>query len=178
MDCAENVAIIVRDNDFSDVIGSFFTGTKLPWDPKYVIDALSDASISMCYYTVAHLLQYSPYDTSKSGPLGIRLVVTCILFLSISGILDSFNQYCLVYCCRLQISHVSFSFPLLSLSDRIVSSQSIPLDRRRIFVLVSLFLVCLPVFLLLFSAEYHNVPMCFSLCGPHKTTFCFSGCLP
>ena len=59
-----------------------FTGTKLPWDPKYVIDSLSDASISMCYYTVAHLLQYSPYDTSKGGPLGIRLVDICIFFSS------------------------------------------------------------------------------------------------
>ena len=38
-------------------------------------------------------------------------------------------------------------------------------------------LVCLPVFLLLFSAEYRYALMCFSLCGPHKTTFCFSGCL-
>ena len=61
------------------------------------------------------------------------------------------------------MSHVSFAFLQLSLSDRIVLSQSSPLDRRPMFVLVSLFLVCLPVFLLLFSAEYHNVLMCFSL---------------
>ena len=47
------------------------------------------------------------------------------------------------------------------------------LDRRPMFVLVSLFLVCLPVFLLLFSVEYHNALMGFSLCGPHKTTFGF-----
>ena len=82
----------------------------------------------------------------------------------------------IAHCCGLQMSHVSFSFLQLSLSDRIVSSQSCLLDCRPMFVLVSLFLVCLPVFLLLLSAECHNVLMCFSLCGPHMTTFCFSGC--
>ena len=84
---------------------------------------------------------------------------------------------CCVHCCGLQMFHVSASFLLLSLFGRIVSSQSSLSDHRPMFVLVSLFLVCLPVFLLLLSAEYHNVLMCFSLCGPHKTTVCFSGCL-
>ena len=79
----------------------------------------------------------------------------------------------------LGVANVSYSFAFLqlSLSDRIVSSQSSLLYRRPRFVLDSLFLICLPVFLLLLSAEYHNVLMCFSLCVPHKTTFCFSGCL-
>lgn len=31
-------------------------GTKIPWDPRYVIDSLSDSTIYMAYYTVAHLL--------------------------------------------------------------------------------------------------------------------------
>ena len=35
---------------------SFGLGTKLPWDPQYVIEALSDSTIYMAYYTVAHLL--------------------------------------------------------------------------------------------------------------------------
>ena len=39
--------------------------------------------------------------------------------------------------------------------------------RRPMFLLVSLFLVCLPVYFLLFSAEYRNA-MCFSLCGLHN----------
>ena len=63
-----------------------------------------------------------------------------------------------------------FSFQLLSLSRRIFSSL---LDHRPMFALVSIFLVCLPVFLLLLTAEYHNVQICFSLCSPHKTTLCF-----
>ena len=54
---------------------------------------------------------------------------------------------CCVHCCGLWMSHVSFSFLQLSLSNRIVSSQSSLLYRQPMFVLVSLFLVCLPVFL-------------------------------
>ena len=65
------------------------------------------------------------------------------------------------------MSHVSLSFALLSLSCHIVVSQSSLSDRRPMFVLVFLFLVCRSVFLLLFSAEYHNDLMCFSLCGSH-----------
>ena len=62
----------------------------------------------------------------------------------------SFIQCC-VHCCGLRMSHVSLSFQLPSLSGRVVSSQSSFIDRRPMFVLVSLFLVCLPVFLLLSS---------------------------
>ena len=80
-------------------------------------------------------------------------------------------------CCGLQMFHVNASFLLLSLSGRITSSQSTLSDHRPMFVLVSLFLVCIPVFIILFAAEYHNVLMCFSLCGQHKTNFSFSGCL-
>ncbi|CAF4372234.1 unnamed protein product, partial [Adineta steineri] len=36
---------------------SFGLGTKLPWDKQYVIESLSDSTIYMAYYTVAHLLQ-------------------------------------------------------------------------------------------------------------------------
>lgn len=30
---------------------SFGLGTKLPWDPQYIIEALSDSTIYMAYYT-------------------------------------------------------------------------------------------------------------------------------
>eukprot|EP01040_Poterioochromonas_malhamensis_P011910 gene11910-12995_t len=33
----------------------FGLGTKLPWDQKWVIDSLSDSTIYMAYYTIAHL---------------------------------------------------------------------------------------------------------------------------
>lgn len=32
-------------------------GTKLPWDEKWLIESLSDSTIYMAYYTIAHLLQ-------------------------------------------------------------------------------------------------------------------------
>ena len=70
--------------------------------------------------------------------------------------------HCCVHCCVLQMSHVSFSFRLLSLSDRIFSTQLSLLDSRPMFVLVSFFLVCRPVFILLLSAAYRNVPICVS----------------
>jgi len=35
---------------------SFGLGTRLPWDPQYVIESLSDSTIYMAYYTVAHIL--------------------------------------------------------------------------------------------------------------------------
>jgi leucyl-tRNA synthetase len=68
---------------------SFGLGTKLPWDPQFLVESLSDSTIYMAYYTVAHLLQgtyisslqvtnnHQPYsegslDGSKTGPLGVK----------------------------------------------------------------------------------------------------------
>jgi leucyl-tRNA synthetase len=35
---------------------SFGLGTRLPWDAQYLIESLSDSTIYMAFYTVAHLL--------------------------------------------------------------------------------------------------------------------------
>ncbi|OBT58369.1 leucyl-tRNA synthetase [Pseudogymnoascus sp. 24MN13] len=35
---------------------SFGLGSKLPWDPQFIVESLSDSTIYMAYYTVAHLL--------------------------------------------------------------------------------------------------------------------------
>eukprot|EP01119_Soliformovum_irregulare_P010084 TRINITY_DN2463_c0_g1_i1.p1 TRINITY_DN2463_c0_g1~~TRINITY_DN2463_c0_g1_i1.p1 ORF type:complete len:1089 (+),score=389.86 TRINITY_DN2463_c0_g1_i1:222-3269(+) len=45
-------------------------GTKLPWDEKYLIESLSDSTIYMAYYSIAHFLQGN-VDGSKPGSLGI-----------------------------------------------------------------------------------------------------------
>ena len=37
-------------------------GTKLPWDQDWVIESLSDSTIYMAYYTIAHHLQRVPAD--------------------------------------------------------------------------------------------------------------------
>jgi len=46
-------------------------GTHLPWDPQFLIESLSDSTIYMAYYTVAHMLQGGVYDGSKPGPAAI-----------------------------------------------------------------------------------------------------------
>lgn len=50
-------------------------GTKLPWDTKWVIEALSDSTIYMAYYTIAHLIQ-------KENPDDIDDKVFDYIFLS------------------------------------------------------------------------------------------------
>ena len=69
-----------------------------------------------------------------------------------------FNHSLLRSCWPLQMSHVSISFELLS---RIVLSLSSILDRR--LILSSWSPSASFAFLLLLSADYHNVLMCFSL---------------
>lgn len=34
----------------------FGLGSRMPWDPQFVVESLSDSTIYMCYYTVSHLL--------------------------------------------------------------------------------------------------------------------------
>lgn len=47
-------------------------GTRLPWDPQYLIESLSDSTIYMAFYTVVHLLQGDALDGSQKGPFNIR----------------------------------------------------------------------------------------------------------
>ncbi|XP_023211298.1 leucine--tRNA ligase, cytoplasmic-like [Centruroides sculpturatus] len=47
-------------------------GTRMPWDEQWLIESLSDSTIYMAYYTVAHLLQDGAINGDKIGPLGIR----------------------------------------------------------------------------------------------------------
>jgi leucyl-tRNA synthetase len=47
-------------------------GTLIPWDPKFMIESLSDSTIYMSYYAVAYLLQGGVVNGSTPGPLGIR----------------------------------------------------------------------------------------------------------
>lgn len=36
---------------------SYGLGTRVPWDPEYLIESLSDSTIYMAYYAIAHILQ-------------------------------------------------------------------------------------------------------------------------
>lgn len=49
-------------------------GTRLPWDEQWLIESLSDSTIYMAYYTVAHLLQGGDLRGQGDSPLGIRWV--------------------------------------------------------------------------------------------------------
>eukprot|EP01134_Creolimax_fragrantissima_P005932 CFRG5932T1 len=51
---------------------SFGLGSRLPWDPQYLIESLSDSTIYMAYYTVAHLLHDTNLTGSGTPPLGIK----------------------------------------------------------------------------------------------------------
>jgi leucyl-tRNA synthetase len=44
---------------------SYGLGTKLPWDTQYLIESLSDSTIYMSYYTIAHYLQGNIFGTKK-----------------------------------------------------------------------------------------------------------------
>jgi leucyl-tRNA synthetase len=43
----------------------------MPWDESWLIEGLSDSTIYMSYYTVAHLLQGNTYDSSQPNLLNI-----------------------------------------------------------------------------------------------------------
>lgn len=50
---------------------SYGLGTKLPWDPKYLVESLSDSTIYQSFYTIAHLL-FKDYYGREIGPLNIK----------------------------------------------------------------------------------------------------------
>lgn len=50
---------------------SFGLGSKLPWDPQYLVESLSDSTVYHSYYTIAHLL-HSSIDGKVVGPAGIK----------------------------------------------------------------------------------------------------------
>lgn len=51
---------------------TFGLGTQVPWDDQFVIESLSDSTIYMAYYTVAHLLQEGKFDGSDGNAMGIK----------------------------------------------------------------------------------------------------------
>ena len=46
-------------------------GSKLPWDPKFLVESLSDSTVYMSYYTVAHLLHGDKFGKTP-GRLSIK----------------------------------------------------------------------------------------------------------
>ena len=46
-------------------------GSKLPWDPKFLVESLSDSTIYMAYYTISYLLHSDVFGT-QPGVLSIK----------------------------------------------------------------------------------------------------------
>ena len=46
-------------------------GSQLPWDPKFLVESLSDSTIYMSYYTIAHLLHGDKFGKTP-GKLSIK----------------------------------------------------------------------------------------------------------
>ncbi|CCD24930.1 leucine--tRNA ligase CDC60 NDAI_0E01140 [Naumovozyma dairenensis CBS 421] len=53
------------------VCRTYGLGTKLPWDPKYLVESLSDSTIYQSFYTISHLL-FKDYFGKDIGPLNIK----------------------------------------------------------------------------------------------------------
>ncbi|KAL0533839.1 hypothetical protein IC582_028110 [Cucumis melo] len=49
---------------------SFGLGTRIPWDKQFLVESLSDSTIYMAYYTIAHLLQNG--DLYGSGDSAVK----------------------------------------------------------------------------------------------------------
>ncbi|XP_076244562.1 leucyl-tRNA synthetase isoform X2 [Calliopsis andreniformis] len=47
-------------------------GTKLPWDEAWLIESLSDSTIYMAYYTVAHILQGGTFKGDSTNTYNIK----------------------------------------------------------------------------------------------------------
>merc|ERR1712223_785260 len=52
---------------------SYGLGSRLPWDEEWLIESLSDSTIYMAYYTIAHLIQGDTYRANN--PNGNKLKI-------------------------------------------------------------------------------------------------------
>ena len=62
-------------------------GSKLPWDPKFLVESLTDSTIYTAYYTISHLLHSDLFGTKKG-----------ILNISVDQMIDDVWDY--VFCRR------------------------------------------------------------------------------
>ena len=54
------------------MLAPFGLGTRMPWDDKFLIESLSDSTIYMAFYSVAHLLQGGEMFGQEAGPAGVK----------------------------------------------------------------------------------------------------------
>ncbi|KAJ8976697.1 hypothetical protein NQ317_005914 [Molorchus minor] len=67
-------------------------GTKLPWDEKWLIESLSDSTIYMAYYTIAHFLQGNSFRANGHLLLNsAKMSKSEGNFLTLSEAIDKFS---------------------------------------------------------------------------------------
>lgn len=82
LECLESMRTFAKEtrNGFEAVLDwlknwavtrNFGLGTRLPWDEKYLVESLSDSTVYMAYYTIAHFL-HSDYFGRKKGKFDIK----------------------------------------------------------------------------------------------------------
>ena len=58
---------------------SYGLGTRLPWDPQFLIESLSDSTIYMAYYAIAHILQGGDLvGTAEPHPIAPALLTDAV----------------------------------------------------------------------------------------------------
>ena len=80
-----SVRINSGKGDIKPLKRTYGLGTRLPWDEDWLIESLSDSTIYMAYYTVAHILQggsmvnghYEPNFNGSKGIRGFQLFRKC-----------------------------------------------------------------------------------------------------
>lgn len=81
-ECLEGMNVFCEDtrNQFKATLAwmnkwacsrSFGLGSKVPWDPEYLIESLSDSTVYMAFYCVCHILQEGSLDGSVPNKDGI-----------------------------------------------------------------------------------------------------------
>jgi leucyl-tRNA synthetase len=68
----KNIRHVTESGLIFQVTRQFGLGTKLPWDTTQLVESLSDSTIYMAYYTVAHFLHSDIYGKE----LGIGKIKT------------------------------------------------------------------------------------------------------
>ncbi|ODV82218.1 cytosolic leucyl tRNA synthetase [Suhomyces tanzawaensis NRRL Y-17324] len=82
LECLGNMQTFAKEtrNGFEGVLDwlknwavtrNFGLGTRLPWDQKYLVESLSDSTVYMAYYTIAHYL-HSDYYGKVPGKFNIK----------------------------------------------------------------------------------------------------------
>lgn len=65
-------------------------GTRMPWDDQFLIESLSDSTIYMAYYAIAHLLQEGELEGQNVHPIRAEQLTDAVFdFVFLDGTLEA-----------------------------------------------------------------------------------------